>query len=81
MGNYLKIVTSNNTKPYIVYESLGNMIDKINNPTIIQIHKSYAVNTSFIATKNTDSIVLHNAETLPIGRKFSGLLEKINVAK
>jgi two-component system, LytTR family, response regulator len=77
MGNYLKIIVNDANKPYIVYDSLGNMIDKIGNKNVFQIHKSFAVNSAFIASKNTDSIVLHNTEVLPIGRKYSGLLEKL----
>jgi DNA-binding LytR/AlgR family response regulator len=75
MGNYVKVYMLNHAKPYIVYDTLANMHDALNKKEFIQIHRSAIVNKQFIVQKTIDQVLMHNGQMLPIGRKYSVLLD------
>jgi two-component system, LytTR family, response regulator len=75
MGNYVKVYVVNHSKPYIVYDTLGNMLDALNKKEFVQIHRSAIVNKQFIVQKTIDQVTMPNGQTLPIGRKYSVLLD------
>jgi two-component system, LytTR family, response regulator len=74
MGNYVKIITTT-TKPLIVYDALSNIYDNVDKNVFVQIHRSFIVNKKYIKQSNLESVELLNGEVLPIGRKYSVLLE------
>jgi DNA-binding LytR/AlgR family response regulator len=62
------IVTANHT--YFAYSSMGEIVEKINNKNIVQIHKKYALNRAHITLFSNMEIILSSGKTLPIGRNY-----------
>lgn len=55
---------------FFTYTSLSETLLKLNHPSIVQIHKRYAVNMQAIKAKSESDILLINDKELPIGRSF-----------
>lgn len=67
-GHYL-IVHSTNGE-YKVRGKISNIIDEINNPIMIRVHKSYIVNTKFVEEILSNRLILKSNIDIPIGRSF-----------
>ncbi|WP_054199666.1 LytR/AlgR family response regulator transcription factor [Clostridium baratii] len=67
-GHYL-IVHSTNGE-YKVRGKISNIIDEINNPIMIRVHKSYIINTKFIEEVLSNRLILKSNIDIPIGRSF-----------
>lgn len=67
-GHYL-IVHSTNGE-YKVRGKISNIIDEINNPIIIRVHKSYIINTKFVEEVLSNRLILKSNIDIPIGRSF-----------
>lgn len=74
-GHYL--IVHSTTGEYKVRDKISNIIDKISNPTIIRVHKSYIINTKFIEEVLSNKLVLKNKFDIPIGRSFKDKVIKI----
>ena len=75
IGNYIKIFTTSNSKAFLAYFTLKNLLKELPTHLFSQTHKSYLVNQNFIKFIKKDKIILENDEILPIGRKYKILLE------
>jgi two-component system, LytTR family, response regulator len=75
MGNYVKIKTSKTNKALIVYDTLANLYSVLQKNNFVQTHRSFVVNKKWIETIHTDSITLVTKESIPLGRKFSVLVQ------
>lgn len=53
-----------------ISSTMEQILEKVNATHIIQIHRSYAVNTKYIDAINKNQIFLTNQVELPIGRTF-----------
>lgn len=73
-GHYL-IVHSTNGE-YKVRGKISNIIDEINNPIMIRVHKSYIVNTKFVEEMLSNRLILKNNIDIPIGRSFKDTVIK-----
>lgn len=67
-GHYL-IVHSTNGE-YKVRGKISNIIDEINNPIMVRVHKSYIVNTKFVEEILSNRLILKSNIDIPIGRSF-----------
>lgn len=67
-GHYL-IVHSTNGE-YKVRGKISNIIDEINNPIMIRVHKSYIINTKFVEGVLSNRLILKSNIDTPIGRSF-----------
>lgn len=67
-GHYL-IVHSTNGE-YKVRGKISNIIDEINNPIMIRVHKSYIINTKFVEEILSNRLILKSNIDIPIGRSF-----------
>lgn len=73
-GHYL-IVHSTNGE-YKVRGKISNIIDEINNPIMIRVHKSYIVNTKFVEEILSNRLILKSNIDIPIGRSFKDTVIK-----
>lgn len=67
-GHYL-IVHSTNGE-YKVRGKISNIIDEINNPIMVRVHKSYIINTKFVEEVLSNRLILKSNIDIPIGRSF-----------
>lgn len=74
MGNYIKVHSCKNKLPIIIYKTLLNILNEADNTDLVQIHRSYIVNKSYISSVGQNKIILLNTSELPIGRKYKILL-------
>ncbi len=79
MGNYTKFFMRNRPKLILLNEPLSKQIEKLNNNLFLQIHKTFIVNKSFIASKKANILILNNQKTLPIGRKFCSMVNLLKL--
>lgn len=73
-GHYL-IVHSTNGE-YKVRGKISNILDEINNPIMIRVHKSYIVNTKFVEEILSNRLILKSNIDIPIGRSFKDTVIK-----
>lgn len=73
-GHYL-IVHSTNGE-YKVRGKISNIIDEINNPIMIRVHKSYIINTKFVEEVLSNRLILKSNIDIPIGRSFKDTVIK-----
>lgn len=73
-GHYL-IVHSTNGE-YKVRGKISNIIDEINNPIMIRVHKSYIVNTKFVEEILSNRLILKSNIDIPVGRSFKDTVIK-----
>lgn len=73
-GHYL-IVHSTNGE-YKVRGKISNIIDEINNPIMVRVHKSYIVNTKFVEEILSNRLILKSNIDIPIGRSFKDTVIK-----
>lgn len=75
-GNYVKIWHASNAT--LVSSTLKNLLDEVPCGTLLQTHKSFAVNVNKIQSVGTDKIILTNGSMVKVGKSFkrtvSGLL-------
>lgn len=72
---YTEIHTADN-KIYIVREFLKSFLTKLNKPFMVQIHRSYAINTTFMQSYTTDYVFMPNIK-LPLSSLYSQNLETV----
>ena len=73
-GHYL-IVHSTNGE-YKVRGKISNIIDEINNPIMVRVHKSYIVNTKFVEEILSNRLILKGNIDIPIVRSFKDTVIK-----
>jgi len=65
------------TKHYMVLQTLSNIIDIIQNPLFIQIHRSFVVNLAHVDSVEKDHLLINNID-LTIGKTYrTELLAKL----
>lgn len=67
-GHYL--IVHSTTGEYKVRGKISNIIDEINNPIMIRVHKSYIINTKFVEEVLSNRLILKSNIDIPIGRSF-----------
>ncbi|HMS67187.1 MAG TPA: LytTR family DNA-binding domain-containing protein [Saprospiraceae bacterium] len=77
MGNFVKYFVNNIPKPLIVNQSLSSQLKELNPNLFIQIHRTCIVNRLFIIRKKDKCLVLKGEVELPIGRKYTSILNSI----
>jgi len=66
-GNHSYIVTE--AHKYILRHSLNAVLEKLNKPFLVRIHRSYAINIRHLDTFNDNAIFIGERE-LPLGRHY-----------
>lgn len=67
-GNYVHLHMMD--APHMVYATLRGMQERLANPKLVQVHKSYVVNLDQVASVAGNRIALRNGMEVPIGRSF-----------
>lgn len=75
IGNYIKIHLEHE-KPMLVTQTMKYLTSVLPAEYFIRIHKSYIVKRAQIVETRKTELVLSNNVVLPVGRKFSVLLER-----
>lgn len=57
-----------NNETIVGHGTLLEYIDKINSQSFVFIHKSYCINMKYISSTTTNTVILKNGISLPIGR-------------
>ncbi len=68
MKDYTLIVTSD--KRHCVLSTIGNLLKETYFESFVRIHRSFAVQKQFIEKIGTAEILLHNQQTIPVGRTY-----------
>jgi DNA-binding LytR/AlgR family response regulator len=68
MKDYTLIVTSD--KRHCVLSTIGNLLKETYFESFVRIHRSFAVQKQFIEKIGTTEILLHNQQTIPVGRTY-----------
>jgi len=77
-GNYLEMYC-NNEKKYIIRSSFSELFNHISLKSLLQVHKSYAVNFDYIDTVKPNEIVI-NKTAIPIGKIYrKNIRKKLNI--
>jgi two-component system, LytTR family, response regulator len=76
VGNYIKLVFEKE-KPVIIQQTMKFAESFLPEKYFIRIHKSYIIKKASIASKTKIEVRLTNNKTLPLGRKYSILLEAL----
>lgn len=74
VGNYIKVHLKNE-RPILVTQTMKYITSLLPATTFTRIHKSYIVQRSEITEIKKTVLTLSNSVSLPIGRKYSVLLE------
>ena len=74
VGNYIKVHLKNE-RPILVTQTMKYITSLLPATTFTRIHKSYIVQRSEITEIKKTMLTLSNSISLPIGRKYSVLLE------
>lgn len=72
-GNYLELHTD--SKRYVIRSSFREFMEKLPTDHFFRVHKSYAVNLSYIDAINSLHVIVNEVQ-IPIGRNFRDLLLK-----
>lgn len=73
-GHYL--IVHSTTGEYKVRGKISDIIDEINNPIMIRVHKSYIINTKFVDKILSNRLILKSNIDIPIGRYFKDAVVK-----
>lgn len=71
--DYIKINTKNEV--FITYLTLKDFIEKVDSPELMQVHRSYVVNTANLGTIEGDQILFGNS-VIPIGNSYKASLNE-----
>lgn len=78
-GHYLTVHCT--TGNYKVRGRLADIINEINNPSLLRTHKSYIINSSFIEKILQNRVTLKNNYEVPIGRAFREEVMKVIITR
>lgn len=74
VGNYIRLYMENE-KPLVIIQTMKYILSVLPPSHFIRIHKSYIVKRETIAAFKKTEVILTNKTVLPVGRKYSVLLE------
>ncbi len=74
VGNYIRLYLENE-KPLVIIQTMKYILSVLPPSHFIRIHKSYIVKRETIAAFKKTEVILTNQTVLPVGRKYSVLLE------
>lgn len=77
VGNYLKIYMQENIVPIVVYGSLIEIMENLDN-RFIQVHRSHIVNSEHLIGNSKLNLTLTDNRMVPVGRKYKILVDKLN---
>jgi DNA-binding LytR/AlgR family response regulator len=77
IGNYVKVVFNGNQKSVVVYDTLKNIVDMTPSERFVQTHKSYIANIDYIQSVDKESLLLKGDISIPLGRKYELMVQKI----
>lgn len=74
VGNYIRLHMTSG-KPVLITQTMKYILSVLPPQHFIRIHKSYIVKRDAITTSKKTEVTLSNGTVLPVGRKYSVLLE------
>ena len=76
-GSYSKIITMNNK--LTICSNLQSVLDKIDMPNFIRIHRSYAINIDHVESVTDDEVIVGKV-IVPISTKYrQDLFDRLNL--
>lgn len=75
-GHYVEYILEGIEKPVYERSSLKSVIERLDNSSFIQTHRSYLVNTDKILKIHTKEIHLASGKNIPLSRSFKEKLKK-----
>jgi len=73
-GNYTKVITKNET--ITVRQKISDLITLLSSENILQVHKSFAVATTYIHSIEGNRIIIEG-HTIPIGKLYKANINKL----
>jgi DNA-binding LytR/AlgR family response regulator len=68
-GKYVSI-TLESGKKHLVRTSLTDVMEQLQLPSLVQVHKSFIVNTAYITALKYDEVFIGQRAVIPIGRAY-----------
>jgi two-component system, LytTR family, response regulator LytT len=75
-NKYISICTTDGKKT-LLRSSFQEVAEQLNMPELVQVHKSYLVNTRYITAIKYDEVLLGDA-VIPVGRTYRENLKEVN---
>ncbi|HTJ11892.1 MAG TPA: LytTR family DNA-binding domain-containing protein [Dinghuibacter sp.] len=72
--DYVRIVTA--AQPYVTYQRIGYMEEKLPSDRFLRIHKSFIVSLEHIDSYNADSVTVAS-HALPVGRNYKEAFRRV----
>lgn len=79
LGNYMKLYNCKLKSPIVIYGSLASISAEIDCAHIIQVHRSFIVNTNKITAVTAKNLTMSNGDIIPVGRKYQILLNNLSI--
>lgn len=77
IGDYIKVHSDRG--PFVIHGALKNLIQKLNHPRMVKVHRSYIVNLDRIVDIEDNTIVIQD-KVIPISRTHKpGFIKGLNV--
>lgn len=73
LKEYVRIVTE--SESYQTLASLKNLKEELDRTEFIQIHRSYIINRSKLASYGSTQVCMSNGDVIPVGRNFRKLFQ------
>ncbi len=72
---YVQIHTNNGTHCFYMY--LNQLLERVNDPSFVQVHRSYIVNLRYIQTFTANEITLINEDKIKLSRKYKNDFKRL----
>lgn len=74
--DYVKVHTTEHSKPLMVHGRISAMVGEINHPNIIQVHRSYAINTNHVKAVEGNQVKIDD-QYIAVGTTYRDVLKKL----
>jgi len=69
LGGYIRIYTTDSAKPVMTLMNFSEILEKLDNPNFIRVHRSFIVNIEHIDTLQKTKIIIDD-KVIPVGETY-----------
>lgn len=77
LKDYIKINLDGEAKPVLTLLSLKEMMNKLDEPNFVRVHRSFIINVAFIRGVERNNITTHTGDKIPIGDQYKSQFNDI----